>query len=90
MNMELVLLTELLEALTHFLDEEEKLGFLHQDVVDRLIFIENMINEVIFGMTRKKDTSLEISQQQELMYVPAIDESADDEFTYKNHHQNEF
>lgn len=88
--MELILLTNFLESLTSFLDEEEKLGFLQQDIVDRIISVENMIMNIIFEMTRKNDgMTSEVRQSQELMYVPAIDEDADDEFTYKNHNQLE-
>lgn len=88
--MELILLTGLLEALTNFIDDEEKLGFLQQDVVDKLIAVESMIDEVILGMTYKKDnTSSEILKSQELMYVPFLDEDTEDEFLHKNHHELE-
>ena len=88
--MELILLTGLLEALTNFIDEEEKLGFLQQDVIDKLIAVESMVGEIIFGMTYKKDnTSSEIPQPQELMYVPYLDEDTEDEFTHKNYHELE-
>ena len=87
--MELLLLTEILESLTNFLDEEEKIGFLEQNLVDKLIAIEQMIDEVIFGMTYKKDeSSSQSSQLQELMYVPFLDED-DVEYSHKIHHEME-
>lgn len=87
--MELILLTTLLDAITSFLNQEEKLGFLEQDVVDKLIAIEQMIDEVIFGMTYKKDeSSSQSSQLQELMYVPFLDED-DVEYSHKTHHEME-
>ena len=82
--MELLLLTEILESLTNFLDEEEKIGFLEQNLVDKLIAID----EVIFGMTYKKDESSQSSQLQELMYVPFLDED-DVEYSHKTHHEME-
>ena len=85
--MELLLLTTLLETITSFLDQEEKLGFLEQDVVDKLIAIEKMIDEVIFGMTYQKDESSS-EQMQEPMYVPFLDEF-DEEYTHKAHHELE-
>lgn len=85
--MELLLLTTLLETITSFLDQEEKLGFLEQDVVDKLIAIEKMIDEVIFGMTYQKDESSS-EQMQELMYIPFFDDF-DEEYTHKAHHEME-
>ena len=85
--MELLLLTTLLETITSFLDQEEKLGFLEQDVIDKLIAIEKMIDEVIFGMTYQKDESSS-EQMQELMYIPFFDDF-DEEYTHKAHHEME-
>lgn len=83
--MELILLTTLLNALTTFMDEEEKLGFLEQDVVDKFLAVEAMLNELIFGMTYKKEKPEQHTQQAvELIYVPFLDE-ANDEFTQKTH-----
>lgn len=87
--MELLLLKLLLDAITSFLDQEEKLGFLEQDIVDKLIAVERMIDEVIFGMTCKNDEiSSQNPQPQELMYVPFLDED-DVEYTHKTHHEME-
>lgn len=87
--MELLLLKLLLDAITSFLDQEEKLGFLEQDIVDKLIAVERMIDEVIFGMTYKNDEiSSQNPQPQELMYVPFLDED-DVEYTHKTHHEME-
>lgn len=87
--MELILLTGLLEALTTFIDEEEKLGFLEQDVVDKFLAVEAMLNELIFGMTYKKEKpETQVHQAVELMYVPFLDE-ANDEFTHKAHQELE-
>lgn len=87
--MELLLLKVLLDAITSFLDQEEKLGFLEQDVVDKILAVERMIDEVIFGMTHKNDEiSSQSSQPQELMYVPFLDED-DVEYTHKTHHEME-
>ena len=87
--MEIILLSTLLEAITSFLDQEEKLGFLEQDVIDKLIAIEKMIDEVIFGIKYKNDeTSSHDSELQELMYVPFLDED-DVEYTHKTHHEME-
>ena len=85
--MELLLLTTLMEAITAFLDQEEKLGFLEQDVVDKLIAVEKMLDEVIFGITYKKDESAP-AEQQGLMYVPFLDD-LDEEYTHKAHHEFE-
>lgn len=87
--MELILLTGLLEALTTFLDQEEKLGFLQQDIVDKLLAIESMLNEVLFGMTHEQvEMPSHNREHQELMYVPFLD-ADDDEFTHKAHHEME-
>ena len=87
--MEIILLSTLLEAITSFIDQEEKLGFLEQDIVDKLIAVERMIDEVIFGMTYKNnDISSQNHQPQELMYVPFLDED-DVEYTHKTHHEME-
>ena len=88
--MEIILLSTLLEAITSFIDQEEKLGFLEQDIVDKLIAVERMIDEVIFGMTHKNDEiSSQNAQPQELMYVPFLDEM-DEQFTHKASHELEF
>ena len=87
--MEIILLTGLVEALTTFIDEEEKLGFLEQDVVDKFLAVEAMLNELIFGMTYKKEKSeTKVHQIVDLMYVPYLDE-VNDEFTHKAHHEME-
>ena len=85
--MELTLLMTLLNAITSFLDEEEKLGFLEQDVIDKLMSIEAMLDEVIFGITYKKDEPAP-AQLKELMYVPFLD-VLDEEYTHKVHHELE-
>lgn len=87
--MELLLLTGLLESLTAFLDEEEKYGFLQQDVVDKLLAVESMINELIFGITHKQEHISKELPPQELMYVPFLDEM-DEQFTHKASHELEF
>jgi len=86
---ELILLTTLLNALTVFMDEEEKIGFLDQDIVDELMAFEDMLKELIFGITYKKEKPEHQTQQVvELMYVPFLDET-NDEFTHKAHHELE-
>lgn len=84
--MEILLLTELLTALSNFLDQEEKLGFLQQDVVDKIIAVERMIDEILFGMTYQKEEPTQVSQSQELMYVPFFND-LDEEFTHKAHQE---
>lgn len=86
--MEILLLTELLTALSNFLDKEEKLGFLQQDVVDKIIAVERMIDEILFGMTYQKEEPTQVSQSQELLYVPFFDD-LDEEFTHKAHQEME-
>lgn len=53
---ELTLIKELLDTITLFLDTEEKLGFLSQTEVDKIVDIEDMLQDLLSTRTKKSDS----------------------------------
>lgn len=56
------------KSVTCFLDEEEKLGFLKQKEVDKIISIENMLDELIVEKTVRHDNQQKQEENVRLKY----------------------
>lgn len=82
------LIKTFLRAVTFFLDEEEKLGFLSQENVDSIIIIENMLQEELSKDESKR--CFKHSAPAVLTYIPFLDDDSDGEMdVHFSHKKNE-